>query len=65
MQLIGVYVVLAIIGAFVSFFLGRIVDRFVPDYSMIIFMAFFFGNLWVMWPIAVWVTEKYLVRKPA
>ena len=27
MQLIGVYVVLAIIGAFVSFFLGRIVAR--------------------------------------
>ena len=65
MQLIGVYVILAIIGAFISFFLGRIVDRIVPDYSMIIFMALFFGNLWVMWPIAVKATEKYLYRKPA
>jgi hypothetical protein len=65
MQLIGVYVILAIIGAFISFFLGRIVDRIVPDYSMIIFMALFFGNLWVMWPIAVKTTEKYLYRKPA
>jgi hypothetical protein len=65
MQLIGVYVVLAIIGAFVSFFLGRVVDAFLPDYSMIVFMALFFGNLWVMWPAAVWVTEKYLIRQPA
>jgi hypothetical protein len=65
MQLIGVYVVLAIIGSFVSFGLGRIVDNFLPDYSMIVFMGLFFGNLWVMWPVAVWLTEKYLYRQPA
>lgn len=65
MQLIGVYVILSIIGSFIAFFLGRIVDGFVPDYSMIIFMALFFGNLWVMWPIAVKITEKYLYRQPA
>ncbi|MEW6449508.1 hypothetical protein [Leptospira sp. severe_002] len=65
MQLIGVYVILAIIGAFISFFLGQIVDRVLPDYSMIIFMAMFFGNLWLMWPIAVRITEKYILRETA
>lgn len=65
MQLIGVYVVLSIIGSFVSFFLGQIIDRMLPDYSMIVFMALFFGNLWVMWPVAVKITEKYLYRQPA
>ncbi len=65
MQLIVVYVVLAIIGEFIAFGLGRIVDSVLPDYSMAIFMALFFGVLWLAWPLAVWVTEKYFVRQPA
>jgi hypothetical protein len=65
MQLIAVYVIFAIIGEFIAFFIGRIIDGFLPDYSMPAFMAMFFGVLWLAWPIAVWVTEKYLVRQPA
>ena len=37
-------------------------DNFIPDgWSMIVAMALFFGVIWAMWPLAVFVTEKWLV----
>ena len=29
---------------------------------MIFYMALFFGVIWAMWPVAVFVTEKWFVK---
>lgn len=65
MQLILVYVVMAVIGEFIAFGLGRIVDQFVPAWSMMIYMVMFFGVLWLAWPLSVFVTERWVSRPQA
>jgi hypothetical protein len=63
MTVIIVYVLLVGLGEVVAFFVARAFDSMVPAaWSMIFYMALFFGVIWVMWPIAVAITEKYLVR---
>ena len=61
-----VYVVLVAIGEIAAFGVGQALDMVVPAaWSMIIAMALFFGVIWAMWPVAVWITEKWFVRDPA
>jgi hypothetical protein len=31
-------------------------------WSMVFYMALFFGVIWAAWPIAVLITEKWLVK---
>jgi hypothetical protein len=58
-----VYLVLAVIGEVAAFIIGTMIDRVVSDgWSMIIYMGLFFAVLFLMWPVAVWITEKYLPR---
>jgi hypothetical protein len=58
-----VYVVLVAIGEVTAFGLGALADRIVPEgWSMIVYMAMFFGVLWGAWPIAVYITETWLMR---
>ena len=61
MRLIAVYCILVAIGEVITFFLGLIVERLVPSFSMLIYMLMFFGVLWlakflvldkVMWRLA-------------
>jgi hypothetical protein len=59
MRLIAVYIVLVAVGEIAAFFIGLIVERTIPAFSMLIYMAMFFGVLWGGWPIAVHITERY------
>ena len=58
-----VYVVLVAVGELLAFFVGQAFDSMVPSaWSMVFYMALFFGVIWAAWPIAVLVTEKWLVK---
>lgn len=63
MTVIIVYVLLVLAGEFVVFFIAQAFDSLVPAaWSMVFYMTLFFGVIWGMWPVAVRITEKYLVR---
>ena len=63
MTVIIVYVLLVAVGQFVAFFVAQAFNSVVPSaWSMIFYMGLFFGVIWAAWPIAVAVTEKWLVR---
>jgi hypothetical protein len=58
-----VYVLLVVAGEVLAFFIANALDSFVPAaWSMIFYMALFFGVIWGAWPLAVYVTEKWFVR---
>lgn len=58
-----VYVLLVVAGQFIAFFVGQAFDALVPaSWSMVFYMGLFFGVIWAMWPVAVWVTEKWFVK---
>jgi hypothetical protein len=62
MAVMVVYIVLVAVGEVIGFFIGSAIDRMVPaSWSMIAYMAVFFGVIFGMWPVAVRITEKYLV----
>ena len=62
MILIVVYLAVVAVGGVGAFFLGELLDHFVPAaWSMVMFMSLFFGVLWAAWPVAVYVTEKWVV----
>jgi hypothetical protein len=61
MRLIAIYCVLVAIGEVIVFGLGLIVEELVPAFSMLIYMAMFFGVLWGGWTLAVYVTERWFL----
>ena len=65
MQVMIVYVLLVLVAEVAAFGVGTVLDRVVPAFSMILFMALFFGILAVCWPIAVMITEKWLTPTTA
>ena len=66
MTVIVVYVLLVAIGEVAAFFVAQGFDALVPAaWSMIFYMGLFFGVIWGAWPLAVRVTEKWLVRSDA
>ncbi len=63
MTVMVVYVLLVVVGEVIGFFIGGAIDRVVPgNWSMIAYMAVFFGIIFGMWPVAVHITEKYLIK---
>jgi len=63
MTVMLVYVAIVAIGQVLAFVVARAFDGFVPAaWSMVFYMALFFGVIWAAWPIAVRLTEKYLVK---
>ena len=57
-----VYVLLVAAGEVLAFGVSLMLDNFIPaGWSMIVAMGLFFGVIWAMWPLAVYVTEKWLV----
>ncbi len=61
MAVMLVYILIAMFGEVLAFFAGAAIDPIVSDgWSMIIYMGLFFGVLYIAWPVAVRVTEKYL-----
>ena len=66
MVLIVVYVILVAVGEVAAFFVGQLFDAFVPSaWSMVFYMGLFFGVLWAAWPLAVFVTERWVVPQAA
>jgi hypothetical protein len=59
MHLLLIYLVIITIGEVIAFGLGRIVEDIYPAFSMVLYMAMFFGVLWGGWPIAVQLTERW------
>jgi F0F1-type ATP synthase assembly protein I len=61
-----VYVLLVVAGEVVAIGLGSMLDQYVASgWSMIVAMALFFGVIAMMWPLAVFITERWLVSEPA
>jgi hypothetical protein len=59
MHLLVIYLAVITIGEIIAFGLGRVVEDVLPAFSMLIYMAMFFGVLWGGWPIAVQLTERW------
>jgi hypothetical protein len=66
MTVILVYLALVVAGEVVVFFVAQAFDAMVPAaWSMVFYMALFFGVIWGAWPIAVSTTEKWLMKERA
>jgi antibiotic biosynthesis monooxygenase (ABM) superfamily enzyme len=62
MTLLVVYVILVAIAETTVFAVGIALDSIVPaGWNLILAMVMFFGVIWVMWPISVFVTERWLM----
>jgi hypothetical protein len=61
-----IYVLLVAAGEVVAFFIGQALDPLVPAaWSLIFAMALFFGVIAAMWPVSVWITERWFVSVEA
>jgi hypothetical protein len=59
MRLIVVYCIVVAIGQVAVFPIGLLIERSLPSFSMLFYMALFFGVLWGGWPLAVSLTERF------
>ena len=59
MRLLIVYVLLVVAGVFVAVRIGFYLDTAMPILSMPISLGMFFAVLGVMWPLSVYVTERW------
>jgi hypothetical protein len=62
MVLLIVYLALMIVGDFIAYFIGLVIERTVPGASLPAFLAMYFVFLWVAWVLAVRITKP---RAPA
>ncbi len=63
MSLMLIYVVLVAAGEVVAIQLGLYLDTAMPSLSLTIALSLFFSVLVVMWPISVWIYERFLAPK--
>lgn len=63
MQLIIVYVVLVFVGEFIAVQIGFFFDQALPTFALPIALGLFFTVLAAMWPLAVYVTERWWAPK--
>jgi hypothetical protein len=56
MTLLVVYIGLIIVGDAIAYFVGLAIERAVPGVSLPVFLAMYFGVLWVAWIVAVRLT---------
>lgn len=63
MRLMLVYALLVIVGEIAAVELGLYLDAVVPSFSLPIALALFFSVLVFMWPVAVFITERWLMGK--
>jgi hypothetical protein len=58
MMLIVWYVFFMIIGDFIAYFLGAMIEQqWGSQASLVAFLVLYFTALWVAWLLAVWVTN--------
>jgi len=65
MRLIAVYVAIVLVVGFLGVELGFYLERLMPALSVPIMLGMFFSTLVVGGPIAVYVTERWLMPAPA
>jgi hypothetical protein len=63
MQLLIVYVVIVVAGEFGVVMIGLFLDSALPSFSLPLSLAMFFATLGLAWPVAVWITERWFVRR--
>ena len=57
----GLYVLFAGLGSLGAWLVGLVVEaRWGQAVSLIAFLALFFGVLILAWPLAAWLTEKWV-----
>ena len=66
MTVLIVYVLLVAIFEVVVFFVGVALDSVVPaGWNVIVAMVMFFSVLALVWPVAVYITERWLTPQEA
>jgi len=64
MSLLLVYVALVVVGDFVTYFIGLVIERTAPSASLPSFLAIYFLFLWLAWIIAVRITRPKAEPQP-
>ncbi len=58
MLLIAWYVLFMIVGDFVAYFIGLLIEHvWGLQASLVAFLALYFLSLWVAWVLSVWMTN--------
>jgi hypothetical protein len=66
MTALVVYVLLVAVFQTIVFVVGVMLDTVVPaGWNVIVAMLMFFAVLAVMWPVAVYITERWLMSEPS
>ncbi len=66
MAVLVIYVLLVALFETIIFMAGIALDTVIPaGWNIIVAMAMFFGVLWAVWPLAVFVTERFFVGEKA
>lgn len=55
-----IYIVVAVCFQAIGFVISRGVDLFSPAFSLITFLALFIASMYVAWPVAVKITERFV-----
>jgi hypothetical protein len=63
MTVLVIYVLLVAIFEVVIVMVGLAVDSVVPaGWNVMVAVSMFFAVIWVMWPVAVYITERWFDR---
>lgn len=65
MRLLGAYIVIVFVVGFLAVQLGFQLDHISPLLAVPIALCLYFAVLVAAWPMAVFVTERWLMGKPA
>jgi len=63
MSVILVFLVLVVLGDTAAVGVSAIVERFSQPASLFVFLALFVAVFWIAWQIAVYITERYILRQ--
>jgi hypothetical protein len=55
-----VYIGTAVCFQFFGFLVSRVVDYAFPAVSLMTFLLLFIGSLYLAWPVAVYITERFV-----
>jgi len=63
MAAIVIYVVLVLIGDTAAVGISYLVERFSDTAGLLVFFALFVFVFWVAWKLAVYLTERYVLKQ--
>ncbi|MPZ37525.1 MAG: hypothetical protein GEU95_05585 [Rhizobiales bacterium] len=65
MSLMLAYIVLAVIGNAIIYFIGLLIEQVWPVASLPLYLLMFFAVLWLSWIVAVKITEPKVAATSA